>query len=84
MLWKVSKGFSVIDLENDYFLIKFKEESDVVNVLTNGPWVDLGHYLTVQLWVPDFDTSVDKLKSIIVWIRLHGMSYTITTNECSE
>ena len=56
----------------------------MVNVLTNGSWVVLGHYLTVQPWVPDFDTSVDKLKSIIVWIRLPGMSYTITTNECSE
>ena len=42
------KWFSVIDLENDYFLIKFKEESDVANVLANGPWVVLGHYLTVQ------------------------------------
>ena len=31
----------------------------MVNVLTNGSWVVLGHYLTVQPWVPDFDTSVD-------------------------
>ena len=77
-LWKVSNGFSVIDLENDYFLIKFKEESDVVNV----PWVVLGNYLTVHPWVPDFDTSMDKLKSSVAWIRLPRMSlhYYYKTN----
>ena len=47
-MWSDSKGFSVIDLEKDYFLVKFQEETDVVDVLTKVPWVVLGHYLSVQ------------------------------------
>ena len=46
-MWSDSKGFSVIDLEKDYFLVKFQEETNVVDTLTKGPWVVLGHYLIV-------------------------------------
>lgn len=33
-LWKQSQGFTVIDLENDFYLVRFKTESDAHYVLT--------------------------------------------------
>lgn len=33
-LWGMSNGFSVIDLENNYFLVRFKTVSDAQHVLT--------------------------------------------------
>lgn len=36
-LWKQSQGFTVIDLENDFYFVRFKTELDAHYVLTQGP-----------------------------------------------
>ncbi|XP_038715029.1 uncharacterized protein LOC120008721 [Tripterygium wilfordii] len=72
-LWSMMSEYTVIDLENDYFLIKFKNEDDTIQALTKGPWTILGHYLTVQSWTPDFDCMEEKIRSVTAWIRLPGM-----------
>lgn len=63
----------MIDLENDFFLVKFKTEDDAQYALTQGPWSILGHYLTVQQWSPRFDCSTETIDSGVAWIRLPGM-----------
>ena len=73
ILWPNIGGYSVIDLDNGYFLIKFRKEGDTDFVFTQGPWLVSGHYLIVQLWSPHFDSSNEKSDKIIVWIRLPGM-----------
>ncbi|MBA0726213.1 hypothetical protein Golax_002055 [Gossypium laxum] len=57
MLWNSKHPFHLIDLENDYYLVRFNDEEDYNNVLTSGPWVILGQYLTFRLWSPMFSTS---------------------------
>ncbi|XP_024038345.1 uncharacterized protein LOC112097376 [Citrus clementina] len=37
VLWKTAMSFSVIDLENNYFLVRFCSVGDVVDALTKGP-----------------------------------------------
>ncbi|GAY68969.1 hypothetical protein CUMW_268340 [Citrus unshiu] len=73
-LWNSTTGFNVIDLENNYFLIRFKSNEDMEFVLTQGPWTLMGHYLIVQPWSPQFDSSKEECDSVIVWIRLPGMA----------
>ncbi|KAH9781699.1 reverse transcriptase domain-containing protein [Citrus sinensis] len=51
------QGFDIIDLANDYFLIRFSNAKDVEYALTEGPWTVLGHYLSVQKWTPKFDVD---------------------------
>ncbi|KAI9125844.1 hypothetical protein K1719_003262 [Acacia pycnantha] len=53
-IWKPTGKTQVIDLDNDCFLVKFKDEMDFQNALINGLRVIYGHYLTVQLWHPAF------------------------------
>ncbi|KAH9751258.1 putative ribonuclease H protein [Citrus sinensis] len=72
-LWRVERGFIVIDLENDYYLVRFGTEEDVEFALTQGPWTIFGHYLTVQKWSPSFDCLSDKIETVVAWIRLPGM-----------
>ena len=69
----MSQGFSVIDLENNFFLVRFKTEGDAHYALTQGPWTILGHCLTVQQWNPHFDSSNDNIDNIVARIRLLGM-----------
>ncbi|XP_050233415.1 uncharacterized protein LOC126681903 [Mercurialis annua] len=72
-MWSFTQGFDIINLENEFFLDKFNSGSDVETVITGGPWVVLGHYLSVQAWNPDFDCINGKIHSIHAWIRLPGM-----------
>ncbi|KAE8697954.1 hypothetical protein F3Y22_tig00110607pilonHSYRG00166 [Hibiscus syriacus] len=59
---------SIIDLENDYFLVKFESEQDYIHVLMEGPWTIFGSYLTVQLWSRTFST-MEKHPSQVVKIN---------------
>ncbi|MCH94006.1 hypothetical protein A2U01_0014960, partial [Trifolium medium] len=63
----------IIDLENDYFLIRFEDWTDAVRVFEGGPWMILGHCLVVQRWHPEFFPREDELKRVAVWIRVPGL-----------
>ncbi|MBA0583592.1 hypothetical protein Gorai_014443 [Gossypium raimondii] len=63
-----------MDLENDYYLVRFSEEDDYNKVLTNGPWVIFGQYLTIRPWTPDFLTTQDEVGIQVVWVWLPGLS----------
>ncbi|KAK8494734.1 hypothetical protein V6N12_076186 [Hibiscus sabdariffa] len=37
-MWKPTKAFRLMDIENDYFLVTFKSRSDYSNAISGGPW----------------------------------------------
>ncbi|MBA0580300.1 hypothetical protein Gorai_022526, partial [Gossypium raimondii] len=74
LLWKTNSPFQLMDLENDYFLVRFSEEDGYNNVLTNGSWVIFGQYLTVRPWSSDFSMNQDEVRVQVVWVRLPGLS----------
>lgn len=69
-LWKPVGVMEFIDIENDYFLVRFEETSDAVKVLLGGPWIVLDHYLIVQKWRPSFLPFEDDFKRVAVWVRI--------------
>lgn len=73
-MWKTAMQYSVIDLENNYFLIRFRSAGDVVDALTKCPWLIMGHYLMVQPWTPFFDFSNMVLNRVTIWIHLLGFT----------
>ena len=73
VMWKTTMTYSVIDLENNYFLVRFRSASDAVDALTKGPWIIMGHYLTVQPWTPYFDFNTTEIDRVNAWIRLPGL-----------
>ena len=75
VMWHMISDFSVIDLENNYYLIQLNSSEDAVYALTEGPWVIFGHYLIVQPWTPRFDSTITEIDSAVVWIRLPGMAF---------
>ncbi|XP_024042110.1 uncharacterized protein LOC112099209 [Citrus clementina] len=75
ILWRsMAAGFSIIDLENNYFLVKFQTAVDAERALTEGPWTVMGRNLFVQPWTPNFDCFSNELTSTVVWVRLPGMA----------
>ena len=70
MLWKPIGQCKLIDLDDDCFLVRFKEDLDYQNALLNGPWVIYGHYLLVQPRTPSFKTHEHVINQVMGWVRL--------------
>ncbi|KAE8673109.1 hypothetical protein F3Y22_tig00111812pilonHSYRG00278 [Hibiscus syriacus] len=59
-----------IDLDNEYFLVRFAVEGDYHRVFSGGPWMIYGSYLTVQPFVKEFLNLEDHPKKILVWLSI--------------
>lgn len=53
-----------------FFVVRFYSKEDYIHVLTEGPWIILGHYLKMSKWRPNFPPFFEAIYSIMVWIRL--------------
>ncbi|KAL4279462.1 hypothetical protein GQ457_03G024230 [Hibiscus cannabinus] len=78
-LWNLAGELQLIDLDNEYFLVRFALEEDFTRVLIGGPWVIYGSYLTVQPWSRTFSTNVDHPGEIMAWVRLPKLPYRYYT-----
>lgn len=68
-LWKLQKDHELIDLEGGYYVVRFFAREDYLKVLEGGPWIILGHYLTVVKWRPNFCQSRQMITSTLIWLR---------------
>ncbi|GMI72718.1 hypothetical protein HRI_000941100 [Hibiscus trionum] len=75
MMWKPVGEISIIDLDNEYFLVRFAMEAGYERVLSGGSRMIYGSYLTVQPWSRDFSTTIDYPRKLLVWLRLPGLPY---------
>lgn len=69
-IWNPSSNFELIDLQKEFFVVRFAEKSDYHKVLFDGPSMVLGHYLTGQQWKPEFRPLEESIKKIVVWVRI--------------
>ncbi|KAL4331886.1 hypothetical protein GQ457_07G010140 [Hibiscus cannabinus] len=72
-LWKPKQAFRLMDIDNDYYLISFKANSDFLHALVEGPWTIFRHYLIVEPWTSEFTTSQPFPTKIWSWIHLPGL-----------
>ncbi|CAN0926310.1 hypothetical protein LINGRAHAP2_LOCUS35272 [Linum grandiflorum] len=68
-MWQPMGRFRMVDLESDVFLATFDDSSDYFHALTGGPWMILGHYLTVYAWDSQFRISDALPQKMVVWVR---------------
>lgn len=70
LLLKLDSPLQLMDLDNNFYLVRFGDKRDMERVLTDGPWVLFGHCLSVQCWTPSFSTDSNVFDSLVVWICL--------------
>lgn len=68
-IWKPCGRLECIDLEQDFFLIRFSLKEDFDRVLKEGPWFVGGHFLSIRKWEPNFKPSTTSVSSVAVWVR---------------
>lgn len=50
-------------------------------MLEEGPWVILGHYLSVMRWRPNFWPSQQKISTTLVWVRFRELPLEVFDEE---
>ena len=65
---------NIIDLSNNFYLVKFNNYLDYEYALTGGLCLIYDHYLTIQPWDPTFNLEKNEIKKVIAWVRLLGLS----------
>ncbi|CAL9021388.1 unnamed protein product [Prunus brigantina] len=72
--WSLLKGaISLIDLENNFYVVRFVLEEDIRYVFSGGPWVIAGQSLVMQRWKPGFDPNEATITRMAVWVRIMGL-----------
>ncbi|KAK5771246.1 hypothetical protein PVK06_047436 [Gossypium arboreum] len=69
-LWKPTKPFHLMDIENGYFFSKFQCTKVFEKVLSRGLWLIYGQYLTIQPWTKDFNPLQPYPRMVMAWIQL--------------
>ncbi|KAH1115082.1 hypothetical protein J1N35_008460 [Gossypium stocksii] len=72
-LWKLISQFHLMDIENGYYLVHFLNRTDYDRILSQGPWIIFGQYLTGQPWTKGFIPLQSYPDMVLAWIRLSGL-----------
>ncbi|XP_072054155.1 uncharacterized protein [Arachis hypogaea] len=73
-MWSKKGTVDIIDLSNDFYLVKFYASEDFDFAFMEGPWKVYDHYLTVRLWEPNFNPLRATIDKITAWMRFSGLS----------
>ncbi|KAL6145061.1 hypothetical protein ACLB2K_055749 [Fragaria x ananassa] len=68
--WQTRGGWQLIDLPNDFFIVKFNLEEDINYALCGGPWIIAGQTLVVQKWRPGFNPDCEVIGKMALWVRI--------------
>ncbi|CAL2272251.1 unnamed protein product [Prunus armeniaca] len=72
--WSLLKGaIRLIDLENNFYVVRFVLEEDMRYVFSGGPWVIAGQSLVMQRWKPGFDPNEATITCMAVWVHVTGL-----------
>lgn len=72
-LWQPKGDLTLIDLANEFYIVKFMLIEDREWALTGGPWLVQGHYLSMRDWVPDFNPKEAKIDRAAIWVRVPNL-----------
>lgn len=80
-LWLLEWGCQMIDMENNYFLARFYKREDYSHVLEGGPWIVMGHYLTMAKCKPNFRSSDGNVQTTLVWVHFSKLPVELFDEE---
>lgn len=63
-LWKPAGRLDYVDLEKDFYLVRFSLKKDHDVVLRKGPWFLREHFLSIRPWEPNFKAETVNVSSV--------------------
>ncbi|CAN1121243.1 hypothetical protein LINPERHAP1_LOCUS5970 [Linum perenne] len=68
-LWARAGRIQVLDLANNFYLVRFSADEDYQRALFEGTWKIYDYYFSVAKWSPEFNEE-DPIRKILTWVRL--------------
>lgn len=68
-MWRLQSPFILIDLANDFFIVKLSTKQEQNTALFHGPWMVADHYLHMRKWRPNFEPETAEITTLPVWVR---------------
>ncbi|KAJ8427976.1 hypothetical protein Cgig2_017463 [Carnegiea gigantea] len=72
--WALKGDFSLIEIDYDYYVMRFANLEDYEHVMTQGPWVLGDNYLVIREWVPNFIPEEHTISKFMAWVHIPGLS----------
>lgn len=67
-IWRTQGKPILIDLGNDFFIVKLSRRGEFERALSECPWMIGDDYLHVQQWQPNFIAESTKISTLPVWV----------------
>ena len=80
-VWKQCGLEHVTATANGFMLFRFNTEENMHAVLEKGPWMFGGKNIILQQWHPRFQFDKNKISTLPVWIRLHGLPFPLWSKQ---
>ncbi|EOY04081.1 Uncharacterized protein TCM_019352 [Theobroma cacao] len=84
IIWKLADRYNIVDLDENKYLVKFVKQDDYLRALLGGPWLVMGHYLTVYPWTPYYTWETQELTIVATWVRFFGMPLHVSLGNARE
>ncbi|KAK9111909.1 hypothetical protein Scep_019428 [Stephania cephalantha] len=63
-MWRPENDYRVVDMQNNFFMIQLATAEDMNEALLGGPWIIMGHCLSVQRWSPSFSATTSLITKV--------------------
>ncbi|KAG6780113.1 hypothetical protein POTOM_012965 [Populus tomentosa] len=80
-VWKQCGLEHVTTTANGFMIFRFNTEENMHSVLEKGPWMFGGKNIILQQWHPRFQFDKNKISTLPVWIRLHGLPFPLWSKQ---
>ncbi|KAG5230024.1 DUF4283 domain-containing protein [Salix suchowensis] len=80
-VWKQHGLQKVISMSNGFSIFQFSLEEQVQPVIEMGPWLFGGKNIILQKWHPRFIFDKNRISSLPVWVRLHGLPFPLWSKQ---
>lgn len=79
--WRQYGLENVMTTANGFMIFRFNTEEKMHAVLEKGPWMFGGKNIILQQWHPRFQFDKNKISTLPVWVRLHGLPFPLWSKQ---
>lgn len=79
--WRQYGLETVMTTANGFMIFRFNTEEEMHAVLEKGPWMFGGKNIILQQWHPRFQFDKNKIATLPVWVRLHGLPFPLWSKQ---
>jgi hypothetical protein len=79
--WRQYGLENVMTTANGFMIFRFTTEEKMQAVLEKGPWMFGGKNIILQQWHPRFHFDKNKIATLPVWVRLHGLPFPLWSKQ---